>query len=632
MTSRPPRRDFRDILLVAFMLLIAWPDQPWAAEPIIGSPIGFRLAERQSADLTIEDLCCEKADAIFSGSSKVQFKTLRGRHTYWLRLDPISTPGILDFGTLGDDLVLFAVDSVTKKITHRAIAGDQRAASERDVIATHNAFELTREQLNQALFVRMIQDNDLAIRPRLVSKAAFERRERDAVLVHTFVIGSAFIILVFNLLLGLFLRKFLFVAYALFVGSLILSNLVISGMGPAYVWPTWSNATGLLREIGMVGNLLFFGLMIYAFLNERTFHRLSQYAILVPAVLAVPIGSLWWVLPQWQAHFLISLYMMASALLLVGAVIYLAQKKMVRARILLPTLILVIIPTVLALVLPKNAAIVWPINRFSIESLLMTDHLFELVVLLDSLLFSLLFAFQIRMAESQSYKASQELTALQGSVSRKIIDAVDVERRRIASDLHDTAGQGMLAVSSRLSQLLRKEKFTKAQQVEIKRSADYSCGIVGDIRRISHDLHPASIDHLGWRSAIEELFEQLSENTDIQCKLDIQVPEESLSEFQKLHLYRISQEIIANIAKHANASRCEAYYGLENDHLIAQFSDDGMFQPPGERKKTSLGHLIIDQRIQALDGNWETDLTDGTTRIRLRFPVKPCVADQRTSA
>lgn len=619
-------------VMLAVAILIA--GKRVQAQPVNGIAATFQLANLGSENISGKDICCGDNYDDFWGRPQTRMNTELGRNTYWLKFSPNEPGQILDFGTLVDRLTMTIIDPATGETHSTQHAGDENAATERSFIATHIGFKIPEELTNEIVLVKIEHDNELAIEPRWIEQSLFLTREQDAIFVHALVTGSAGIMLLFNLLLGLLLRKFLFIAYAFFVGSLILSNLVISGMGPAYIWPAWPNFTGVVREIGMVGNLLFFGLMIRAFLEAPDFRGIRNFGILLPAILAIPIGSLWLILPQWQAHFLIGLYMMIATVLLVIVVSYLAYRKVERAKLLLPTLVLVIVPTALSLILPKNSPAVLQIDLLSIDFIVVADHLFELVVFLDSLLFSLLFAYQIRMAEHQSNLANQELASLQGSMSRKIIDAVDVERRRIASDLHDTAGQGMLAVSSRLMQLLRKETFTAKQQREIKRSADYSRGVVGDIRRISHDLHPASIDHLGWHSAIEELFEQLADNTDINCRLKIKVPEETLNEAQRLHLYRISQEIAANMAKHSDATEFTAIYELSGDCLVATFTDNGHFrtedhQPSG---KISLGHLIIGQRIEALNGDWDTKNSGNSTQIMVRFPVQPCRANERSSS
>ena len=618
-------------MVLVLALMFVSPGRPLFAQETYGSPAYFQTSGPQSEALQIVDICCDDKGNVSWSVAQTELMTMRGRNTYWLKLVDIEPTKHLDFGTLVDEIILYAVDPATGKSLLMQMGGDQLAAAERTVIATHNAFKIPVTNSDKLVFVKITQDNDLLIRPRWVAPEEFAKRERDAMMVHSFINGSASIIAIFNLLLGLTLRKLLFVSYALFVLSLIVSNFVISGLGPAYVWPNAADATDLIREIAMVGNVLFFGLMIHLFLSVTKHKKTSFYGIALPAILAPVVGTLWWILPNWQAHFIIALYMMITTFILICVVLFLVYQKDSRAKILLPTLVFVIVPTTLALIVPKNSPLIWNVDLFSIRYLLPADHLFELVMIIDSLLFSLLFAFQIRMAESLSFKANQELVSLQSTVSRKIIDAVDRERRRIASDLHDTAGQGMLAVSSRLSQLLRKEKFTKKQQLELKRSSEYSRGIVGDIRRISHDLHPASIDHLGWRSAIEELFDQLANNTDIDCKLHINVPEESLSDFQKLHVYRITQEIITNIAKHSNATKCEAKYEKENDHLVAVFTENGQFESPetNKSKKMSLGHLIIDQRIQALAGEWNTHVSENHTEIKVRFPVDICEVGRR---
>ncbi|MEM7303204.1 MAG: 7TM diverse intracellular signaling domain-containing protein [Pseudomonadota bacterium] len=462
------------------------------------------------------------------------------------------------------------------------------------------------------------------IQPRFVAKDVFVKRERDALLVHASVMGASIFVVIFNLCLGLLLRKLLFVYYSAFVASLLISNLVLSGVGPAFVWTGLTGATSHIRELAIVGVSLFFGLMLYQFLETVRKSLVLRIGILFPALLSPIVGCLWFVLPQWRAHQIIASYSFLTTALVLLSIVILAAKRDHRSRLLLPTLILVTVPTTLMIIIPKNDPTLWQIGVLSIDAILIIDHLFELVILADAFLFSLLFSFAIRLAEAEAVRANQELALVQGKISQRIIDVVDVERRRIAADLHDTAGQGMLAVSARLTQLLQKEKFTSKQESEISRTANYSRGVIGDLRRISHDLHPAVIDHLGWRRAIEDLFEQFTENTGIIASLEIDVAEELLTDFQQLHLYRISQEVLTNIAKHSKAANCSGIFLVENDCLIARFWDDGKVAVQTHRPEatTAIGQMIIDQRVRALDGDVQRDLTTGQKHIGISFPLE----------
>ena len=101
---------------------------------------------------------------------------------------------------------------------------------------------------------------------------------------------------------------------------------------------------------------------------------------------------------------------------------------------------------------------------------------------------------------------------------------------------------------------------------------------MGDIRRISHDLHPAAIDHLGWREAVREVFHTLSETSGMEVTLDLDLPGKLLDSTQKLYVFRIVQEAVSNISRHSSAQHCRGKFWQDNQNLCAEIRDDGAWQ------------------------------------------------------
>lgn len=575
-----------------------------------------------SASTTLEDIISSKTDSSISGDVRHWFETENGCPSIWLAFGHVDKPGVIDFGTAADTITLYLVDKQDRTLVQKFSAGDQLPAIDRELQTIHIAFPLSKISPSTEIYANVEHANRLRIQPRFLDQQEFERREKDAMIVHSWTIGAVSVIALFNLCLGLALRKSLFVYYALFVASLAVANFSFTGLGAVYLWPTQPHTSNFVREIGMVSNLVFAGAMFTAFLEGCEAKRIVRFGILYPSLAIVPVSTVWWLLDEWQAHIVISAWIGLAILSFTFAIMYLTWRRFTPAKLLLLPIFLICLPAFLAIFLPKNTPDELEIGMFSVRYILPVDHYFEAVMILDALLFSLLFAYRIRIVESEALKISDEMQSLQQSFSQKIIDTIDDERKRIAADLHDTAGQGLLAISTKLIHFTKDETLSSQQLAAIEQTADYSRGVVNEIRRISHDLHPAILDHVGWGAAIEELYENLSAHSAIDAKVDIEVADEALNDLQKIHLFRITQEMVSNVAKHASSNKHEGRFYKEDRHLIAEFIQDSQFDifQPDEPLKHSLGFSIINQRVRSLGGKWRKTNANGRTIIKIAVP------------
>ena len=585
--------------------------------------LSFRLSKCDLDSAVLDELVSEGASQVFLEEEQTWLETGYGCPAIWLAFGSIERAGVIDFGTLVDKVTLYILNSQNGELVWTSEAGDQLAANNGDLQAVHIAFPIDKQFLANEIYAKIEHPSQLRIEPRFLERQEFERRERDALVVHSLVIGAAAVIALFNLLLGLALRKSLFIYYALFVASLMVANMTYTGLGAAYFWPAYAQTSNFVREIAIVCNLVFAGAMFTVFLEDCDAKQIIRYGILYPAISIIPVSVVWWLFDEWIAHMIISAWAGLAILAFVATVSLLTLRRYASPRLLLLPLFLICLPVFLALFVPKNSPTELEIGLLSVRYILPVDHYFEAVMLLDALLFSLLFAFRIRIVESEALRVSDEMRTLQQSISQRIINTIDGERRRIAADLHDTAGQGLLAIATRLTHFSRDNSLSSKQKAEVQQTADYSRGVVNDIRRISHDLHPAILDHIGWGAAIEEMYENLSQHSDIDAQVDIQVDDDVLNDSQRMHLFRITQEIVSNAAKHSSSTKHRARFYLEDQRLNAEFAEDTKFEiaRTSERNSHSLGYSIIDQRVRSLNGKWHKTSQNGQTTIAVEIPV-----------
>ena len=147
-------------------------------------------------------------------------------------------------------------------------------------------------------------------------------------------------------------------------------------------------------------------------------------------------------------------------------------------------------------------------------------------------------------------------------------------------------------------------------------------GSVAATRRIAADLRPLMLDDLGLVPAIEWLAQNFTQRTGVPCDLNV---DESL-DLQEPHatgVFRILQESLANVAKHARATRVRLEVQRSGNHLLLRVQDDGIgFRLGAPRLPQSLGLVGLRERAQLLSGELRVESSPGSgTRVEARIPV-----------
>ncbi|HLL24528.1 MAG TPA: GAF domain-containing protein [Kofleriaceae bacterium] len=181
------------------------------------------------------------------------------------------------------------------------------------------------------------------------------------------------------------------------------------------------------------------------------------------------------------------------------------------------------------------------------------------------------------------------------------------ERTQIAREVHDELGQALTALKMDIAWVLRRlptvpgNEPLAAKLAEMARSAD---AIIGSVRRISAELRPGILDDLGLSAAIEWQLEEFAKRTGIVTNLDSTLGEPPLERALATTLFRIFQEALTNVARHAGAATVTVRLGLDHGQVRLEVEDDGVGIPV-DADKTSLGLLGMCERARRLGGDCE---------------------------
>ncbi len=239
---------------------------------------------------------------------------------------------------------------------------------------------------------------------------------------------------------------------------------------------------------------------------------------------------------------------------------------------------------------------------------------FSLILFQSLLITALIFQRARRQAAEVALRASyEEVRQLAG----RLINAQEEERSRIARELHDDVGQRVASLSIGLSSLKRRiADPDETVKSELSRLQLQTTGLAKDLRDLSHELHQGALEHVGLPDALRERCDQISRESDIQIKLEVADGWTEVADDIKLCLYRVAQEALHNIAKHAHAKMGCVAIAHRNDQAVMRISDNGLgFATHGPTGQQGIGLLSMRERVRMLGGSFEVKSAPNTGTI-----------------
>jgi signal transduction histidine kinase len=211
----------------------------------------------------------------------------------------------------------------------------------------------------------------------------------------------------------------------------------------------------------------------------------------------------------------------------------------------------------------------------------------------------------------------RELTDL----SARLMAVQEDERRRLARDLHDEFGQSLTAVNAYLWLI---ERQTPEEQGEQRRRAAEARRLVnrtlGAMRALSQLLRPAVLDTLGLLPSLDALLKTFGASHGIATSLTADGLPERLPQELETALYRVAQEALTNVARHARAKRVRVALAALGEELRLEVEDDGVGLPPSASTTGGTGLVGIRERVRALGGQLTVTSRRGV-RLSVQVPL-----------
>jgi PAS domain S-box-containing protein len=227
-----------------------------------------------------------------------------------------------------------------------------------------------------------------------------------------------------------------------------------------------------------------------------------------------------------------------------------------------------------------------------------------------------------RMRAEEALRRSREELRELASIANS---AREQEKSRIARELHDELAQSLTALKMDVAWLT--EQLPSGQKSLSEKLAAMQAlldGTVAATRRISADLRPLMLDDLGLVPAAEWLVQSFTERTGIQCELAVGAPDLELGDPHASAVFRILQESLTNVARHARATRVEVALDSEDGVVTLMVRDNGRgFSPKEPRRPDSYGLMGLRERAYLLGGEVRIESEHGRgTTVEVRIPVQ----------
>lgn len=232
----------------------------------------------------------------------------------------------------------------------------------------------------------------------------------------------------------------------------------------------------------------------------------------------------------------------------------------------------------------------------------------------------------------KSSEETEKLIEQLQSLAKYTEKAREYERKSIARELHDDLGQALTAVKIDLG-IIRQKVADHEVVSRIEKLGTLVGQTIKTVQRLTSQLRPEIIDDLGLEAAIEWYTKEFGERNGIEINVAIE-PGLVLSPDDSITLFRIMQESLTNIARHARARKVDIALFSDGDAMEMTISDDGVgIQEEQLSSRKSFGLIGMRERANTLGGTFEIRSESGSgTRVILKFPVQPGVGVRKEIA
>ena len=197
----------------------------------------------------------------------------------------------------------------------------------------------------------------------------------------------------------------------------------------------------------------------------------------------------------------------------------------------------------------------------------------------------------------------QELLKHNSDLLQRLFTAEEDERRALARELHDDMGQTSTAIRTEVAVLQRSGWVPEEAKASVQRIGESAQHLSNMTRQMLQRLRPAVLDSLGLRQALTSMCEQWQSSNLTLCTLSVTGEVDHLNDYASVTVYRIVQEALTNVARHAKAQQVQVQLALDAQGLHLKIADDGQGMADAKAVHTGFGLLGMQERVASLAGH-----------------------------
>lgn len=210
----------------------------------------------------------------------------------------------------------------------------------------------------------------------------------------------------------------------------------------------------------------------------------------------------------------------------------------------------------------------------------------------------------------------------QKKIYTKTLETQEIERKRIAQDLHDDVSSKLIALSLNLHLLQSEKTLPEEKKNIIKNIESINQLTIETSRKIAHNLFPPILEKFGLNEAIEELVGDYNKSKQIEVNCKDTIDLSIIHKEEQLHVFRIIQELINNSIKHGQASVIDIVFTSDNSKIYCDYSDNGVgLNPKTFQNNKGLGFINIESRIKSINGNYFIDFSKSGFVLKFDFLI-----------
>lgn len=581
----------RNLILFLSGLLVfhtaGWASQrPGLPSQQIAHPL---LLEDPGGQLTITDVVADTAR--FKRSPKAVAIPGATNSAWWVKFDvenPVDENLYLSIASAGlqeIDLYHESVPGQFSNIRYRAgMAGDgQIIQSNMPLLPMH-----APQGKRTTYYLRVTGNAVLQLRMDVAAIEYHLQLQREDDFINGIFYGVLVALMIYNLFAFITLRDITYLLYVLYILFSGISTLILNN----YILVFFPGA-GWLNEMttGLPGGMLFGVLFTNAFLRVKR-HAPWVYKLSLPLLvflLLIPVAAIF---ISWPVMYLVletAIYITFAYWLLAGVTVYM---KGFRPAVYFLVGFTLLIAFGIVYNLRDNDLV--PDNDF-------TRHAAQLGTALEAIILSWALTSKLNFYKREKEALQHQALEQSSAFSKELIRIQEHERKRIASELHDSVGQQLVLIKNRLLLFRNKTEAADAQSL----SADLSGNVadtIQEIRNISYSLRPYQMDMMGLTQSIQSLADETGDAANIVMEAGIDNIDGLFSPENEMNIYRIVQELLNNMVKHSRATRCTLRVHRAVWLIKIVVTDDGVGF--ANKNEHGFGLLGIRERVQIMGGQF----------------------------